>query len=81
VGDTVFRTFVLVSRLLLNRGWRRSIDYWWVRAGSIEILELFGIDRIKPPLRTRTGEYVGGGSIDLSYARSTVQSQFINTQC
>jgi hypothetical protein len=41
------------------------IDYWWVRAGLIEILELFGIDGINPPLRTRTGEYVGGDSIDL----------------
>jgi antitoxin YefM len=29
----------------------------------IYILELFGIDFINPPLRTRTGEYVGGGSI------------------
>jgi hypothetical protein len=26
----------------------------------IEIVELFGIDRINPPLRTRTGGYVNG---------------------
>jgi hypothetical protein len=31
-----------------------------VRAGLMEILELFGIEFINPPLRTRTGEYVGG---------------------
>jgi hypothetical protein len=34
--------------------------YWWVRAGLIETLELFGIEFINPPLRTRTGEHVGG---------------------
>jgi hypothetical protein len=44
--------------------------YWWVRAGSIEILELFGIEFINPPLRTRTGEYLAGGSIDRVCGRS-----------
>jgi septal ring factor EnvC (AmiA/AmiB activator) len=47
-----------------------------VRAGLIEILELFGIDSINPPVRFRRGEYIGGDSIDRIYARSTVQSQF-----
>jgi hypothetical protein len=40
-----------------------------VRAGLIEILELFGIYLINPPLRTRTGEYVGGDK-----GRSVVES-------
>jgi hypothetical protein len=43
----------------LDRSWMVTFDRLLVRAGLIEILELCGIEFINPPLRTRTGEYVG----------------------